>query len=293
MLTMTKGNEFKFILGLIGFGVIVITVLILAFSSIYRVPAGYNGIVYSMNGGVQDKVKGQGWHIVWPNQKVVKYPVSTEMEEVEIEGGTNDGKTVTLKIQYAYHMNPEMLPHVFTKFRGRDAKEIANTYINQLIRDHSQSQTRKNSVLGVYSQNTSQIIENIKNSLTEALAADGIVLERFTISDVIPDENTLKTLQDIADAQNRQELLKREEINRKQEAINNKIKAEGEAEVRRIQAQATADVNIIEAKAQAEANKLLTESLSQEIINYEWIKKWSGELPTHMLGNDNGLILGR
>ena len=40
VLTMTKGNDFKFILGLIGFGVIVITVLILAFSSIYRVPAG-------------------------------------------------------------------------------------------------------------------------------------------------------------------------------------------------------------------------------------------------------------
>jgi regulator of protease activity HflC (stomatin/prohibitin superfamily) len=246
-----------------------------------------------MSGGVKEETKGQGWHLVYPNQKVIDYPVSTETAEIAIEGGTNDGKTVVLYVQYAYHMNPEMLPHVFTKFRGRSAEDIAKSYINQLIRDHSQTQTRLNSVLGVYSQSTTKIIESIKSSLTEELAKDGIVLERFTISNVIPDEQTLITLQSIADAQNKQELLKREETNKKQEATNNLIVAEGEKAVQIVNAQAEAERQLIEANARTEANRLLTESLSQSIIQYEWIKRWDGILPTHMLGDDTGLLLSK
>lgn len=294
---MTKNSniskEAKFMMGVIGAIVGLILILILAFTSIYKVPAGYNGVVYSMSGGVQQEVKGQGWHVVYPNQKVYDYPISTEMVEIEIEGGTNDGKTVKLDIQYAFHMESEMLPQIFTKFRGRSASEISKAYINQQIRDQSQLQTRINSVLGVYSQNTTTIISNIREKLAEILLEDGIVLERFTISDVTPDEATILTLQAISDAQNRGELLKREEQNKEQEAINNLIQAEGVKKVEIVQAEAQAERQIIDAESKAEANRLLTQSLSPEIINYEWIKQWSGELPTHMLGEDAGIMLGK
>ncbi|WP_368900782.1 prohibitin family protein [Oceanobacillus oncorhynchi] len=257
----------KFKIGGIAVGLFLIGLLAVGIMSIYRVSPGYMGVVYSMNGGVQEETKTQGWHVVWPNQKVISYPVSTEMEEITIEAGTNDGKTVKMKVQYAYHMNPEMLPHVFTKFRGRTAEDIASSYINQQIRDISQAQTREQSVLGVYSQNTTEIIADIRDSLSEVLVEDGIALERFTISDVEPDEETLVTLQGIADAQNQQELLKREEANKEQEVINNKIAADGEKEVK-----------LIEAQAEAESNELVQASITQQLIDYELAQKWDGQV---------------
>lgn len=262
---MASSTKFK--IGGIAVGLFLIAAVVIGIMSIYRVSPGYMGVVYSMNGGVQDETKSQGWHVVWPNQKVISYPVSTEMEEVKIEAGTNDGKTVAMKVQYAYHMNPEMLPHVFTKFRGRTAEDIASSYINQQIRDISQAQTREQSVLGVYSQNTTEIIADIRESLSEVLAEDGINLERFTISDVEPDEETLVTLQGIADAQNQQELLKREEANKEQEVINNRIAADGAKEVK-----------LIEAQAEAESNELVQASITQQLIDYELAQKWNGEL---------------
>lgn len=278
---------------IIGFGIVGVTliaVIIILFTSIYRVDPGYMGVVYSMNGGVQDEVKGQGWHIVLPNQKVITYPVSTEMENIQIEAGTNDGKTVILSVQYAYHMNPEMLPHVFTKFRGRTAEDISSSYVNQQIRDRAQSETRVHSVLAVYSQDTTRIIQSIQDQLEAILAEDGIVLERFTISDVEPDEATLQTLQGIADAQNQNELLQREEANRAQEAINNRIEAEGRSAVRVIDSEAKALETMIEAEAQAEANALLEASLTGNLVQYEWIKQWDGIMPK-VSGGDSGNLI--
>src|SRR5690606_8111943 len=100
-------------------------------------------------------------------------------------------------------------------------------------------------------------------------------------------------LQAIADAENRNELLKREERNKQQEAKNNLIEAEGKKAVQIVEAEAQAERQLIEAQAQAEANRLLTQSLSEQVIRYEWIKKWSGELPTHMLSENTDILLGK
>ena len=35
----------------------------------------------------------------------------------------------------------------------------------------------------------------------------------------------------------------------------------------------------IKAEARAEANKILSESITEEIINYNKVEKWDGELP--------------
>lgn len=40
-----------------------------------RVPAGYVGVVYNMNGGVDGEVLTQGWHLVSPTKKVTTYSI--------------------------------------------------------------------------------------------------------------------------------------------------------------------------------------------------------------------------
>ena len=60
------------------------------------------------------------------------------------------------------------------------------------------------------------------------------------------------------------------------------ISQRGQAEAEAIAARGQAEAEAIAAKAeaQADANKLLTQSLSELIVEYEKIQKWDGKLPT-------------
>ena len=261
--------------------IVVLLLLLLFYLSFTIVEPGYKGLVFSLNGGLQKKVLDQGlnFHLPYPIHKVTQYPISTETvyltkdndqeTDQSFDVNTSDGKSVNVDVVYSYHMDEKKLPHIFTKFRRKTHDQIEETYIKTLIKTVMQETTTKYSVLGVYTEKRSEVTKQISQNLAKILAKDGIILENFAMSDVRPDEKTLKSLQAIADAQNRQEFLRREELNKKQEAINNKIEAEGKKQVM-----------IIEAEGKAEANNKLNASLTPELVQYEWIKKWNGKVPT-------------
>ena len=70
---MSKG-----VIGAIVTGVVILVLLITGLSCLEKVPAGYVGIVYDMNGGISDEVLTQGWHIVSPTKDVTLYSVGIE-----------------------------------------------------------------------------------------------------------------------------------------------------------------------------------------------------------------------
>lgn len=47
-----------------------------------------------------------------------------------------------------------------------------------------------------------------------------------------------------------------------------------------------------EAQAKAEANRILSESISEEILNQQYIEKWNGELPDYVGGNGENVLIG-
>ena len=61
--------------------------------------------------------------------------------------------------------------------------------------------------------------------------------------------------------------------------------ANAEAEKKIIAAEAEAESTMKRATAQAEANRMLNESLNSNIIEYEKIQKWDGQLPMATGGN--------
>lgn len=267
--------------------VIVLFIFILFSMSSTIVEPGYKGIVFNLGSGVKKEVLNPGlnFHLPYPISKVTQYPISTETvyltradDDQSFDVNTSDGKSVNVDVVYSYHMDEQKLPHIFTKFRRKTHEEIEETYIKTLIKTIMQETTTKYSVLGVYTEKRTEVTKQISQNLSKVLAKDGIILENFAMSDVRPDSKTLKSLQAIADAQNRQEFLKRDELNKKQEVINNKIEAEGKKQVM-----------MIEAEGKAEANKKLNASLTPVLIQYEWIKKWNGKLPS-VQGDQGNLI---
>ena len=58
-----------------------------------------------------------------------------------------------------------------------------------------------------------------------------------------------------------------------------RAQAEVQAQKKIIEAQAQADAEIIRATGQAEANRVLNESLTTTLIEYEKTQKWDGKMP--------------
>ena len=68
----------KKLIGGIVSGVLVGGALILGVMSLTKIPAGYVGVQYDMNGGVRDEILSQGFHFVNPMVSVTKYSISSE-----------------------------------------------------------------------------------------------------------------------------------------------------------------------------------------------------------------------
>lgn len=262
-------------------GAIVIAVVIgagIAFlaASTSKIKNGHIGVVYSMQGGVQDEVLGQGWKFVGPTKKVIQYSIRTQqlyMSRDSQEGSKEDqslnvgtqGGTVNVDFEMSYSFNPDTVANIYKKYGGLSGKEIVDGIVRGRIRGLVNEITSKYSVADLYVDKRQEINQEITKHLQENLAEIGITVERASLSDVRPDEQVMNTLKDKARMQEELAVEKQ-----KQE----KVKLE--AETKRIEAQGEADKQLIQAQAEADANKLLQQSITPELIELKRIEKWNG-----------------
>ena len=69
-------------------------------------------------------------------------------------------------------------------------------------------------------------------------------------------------------------------------------RARANAEAKLINAKASAEAAIIRAKGQTEANRLITQSLTPLILEYNKVNRWNGKLPTTSVGGGSNTIIG-
>lgn len=256
-------------------GVLTGAIIIGGVLCIEKIPAGYLGVVYSMQSGIQDETLGQGWHFVFPTKKVVEYSVSTEQGFLSVEEGTNfsvptsDGKMIDVDVEYSYHFNAETLPATYTRFKGQGGSTIENSFIKGKIKSWSQEVTATFPVLDIYSSKRGELNTSLYDHLTKKFTEYGIVVDSINFSRIGLDSQTEQAIQDIVNAQQGLEKVRVEKDKAELEAEKAKIEAEGKAEVTRINAE-----------AEANANKLLQQSLTDNIVKSQAIEKWDGKLPT-------------
>lgn len=233
------------------------------------VPNGYCGVQYSMNGGVKDEVLNQGWHLVAPTTKVKEFTVSNEqliLSKDERDGSetdqsfnvsTADNASISVSFQMSYKFVQADLVDTYKKFRGMSGEDIVNNRVTTVLKSKISEVTTDYTMMDIYSGNRSEINQKITEYLDKEFRDSyGIEVLDASIIDVHPDEQLQQT------------------INARVTAIQNKQKAEAEqetakaeAETALIKAQAEADVAVTKAKAEAEANRVLSQSITQELID--------------------------
>ena len=55
--------------------------------------------------------------------------------------------------------------------------------------------------------------------------------------------------------------------------------------------QIQAEASLYAGQREAEMNQRIAEALTPDLIKYYWIKQWTGDLPSTMLGNDTSIML--
>lgn len=68
----------KCLIGAIVTAIVMITVVVGVIMCVEKIPVGYEGVVYNINGGVSGETLSTGWSIVSPTKKVKNFTISNE-----------------------------------------------------------------------------------------------------------------------------------------------------------------------------------------------------------------------
>ena len=258
--------------GLIGgasFLVILLAVIIIGGMCLEKIPNGYCGVQYSMNGGIKDEVLTQGWHFVSPMVKVKEFTVANEqlvLSKDERDGSegddsfnvaTADDASISISFQMSYRYIQEDLTDTYKKYRGLSGEEIVNSRVRSVLKSKISEVTTDYTMMDIYSGNRSEINRKILDHLNEEFqSVYGIEILQADIIDVHPDEQLQKTINNRVAALQRKQQAEAEQETAKVEAATKLIKAQNEAEIA-----------LTKAKAEAEANRVISESITQGLID--------------------------
>lgn len=288
--------------GAIVLAIVIVLGLVLLGLSLERIPAGYVGIVYSMDGGVSDETLTQGWHLVSPTKKVTTYSIGIEQSYLSAEEKgdskkdesfnipTSDGKTVKVNLEFSYRFDVDRVADTFVQFKGRSGENIKDTFIKPKIVAWTQEVSAKYPVTDIFGDKRTAINAELDTYLKDKFTPYGIIIDTVNFTNIEVDDETAAAIQKKVTAQQELELATIEaetaQIQAEKdkqvaliEAEKDKETASIEAERKIIAANAQAESVLIAAEAEAEANRLIAESLTPGLIEKLQIERWNGSVP--------------
>lgn len=299
--------------GAIVFLFIVIVAVVCVLCCTERVPAGYVGVVYNMNGGVDGEVLTQGWHLVAPSEKVTTYSIGLEQSYLSSEDvgdspkdesfsiPTSDGKTVRVNLEFSYRFDEARVAQTFVTFKGKSGETIKDTFIKPKVIAWTQEVSANYPVTDIFGDKRTAINAELDIYLREKFDQYGIIIDTVNFTDISVDEETAAAIQKKVTAQQELELATIEAQTAKVQAQKDKEVAQIAAEKRIVEAEADAQAVQIAAEAEATANQKIAASLTPELIEKLKYEQWDGVLPSTYMGDgdvipviqaQNGVFVG-
>lgn len=247
---------------------IIIIAIPLMFFCLERIPTGYVGVVYSMNGGVQDEILTQGFHLVAPTKHVKEFTVGNEqliLSQDERDGSegdesflvsTADNANISISFQMSYRFMEDQVVDTYKKFRGMDGEQIVNSRVRTVLKAKISEVTTDYTMMDIYSGDRGKINDELTEFLNKELSKEfGIEVIDASIIDVHPDAQLQKTINDRVTA-----MQKKQQAEAEQETI----KVQNETKL--LEAQAEADAKKIAAEGEAEANRIISASITEGLL---------------------------
>lgn len=294
----------KGIVGAVALALVLVVGLVCAIICLERIPAGYVGVVYNMNGGVDGEVLTQGWHVVSPTKKVTTYSIGIEQSYLTAEDKgdskddesfsipTSDGKTVRVNLEFSYRFDEDRVAETFVTFKGKSGETIKDTFIKPKVIAWTQEVSANYPVTDIFGDKRTEINAELDTYLRGKFDQYGIIIDTVNFTDISVDDETAAAIQKKVTAQQELELANIEAQTARVQAEKNKEVAEIAAKQAIVEAEATAEVLRIEAEAEAMANQKIAASLTPELIEKLKYEQWNGQLP-NVTGADSIISMGQ
>lgn len=245
----------------------IVAVIIILISTFAIVPAGSTGVVVTL-GKVSEKIYSEGFHLKIPFvQEIVVVSNKIQVYEADASAVSKDLQTVNSKIAVNFRVRSDTSASIYKNIGADYQQVILMPAVQESMKAVSAKYTAEQLIT-----ERNQVGSEIKTQLESKVADYGIQIEKFNIVnfDFSVEFNSAIEAKQVAE----QNLLKTKTEQEEQLVIAN-----AEAKKKTIAATADAEAIKTRADAQAAANKLLSESLSDKLINYQTIEKWDGILP--------------
>ncbi len=247
--------------------VLAIIIFWLLSSTFVFIPPGYVGSVYDRGSGVQDRVLSEGLSLTIPfwqsvqlfDARLQEYTMANQVDEGAIkrddslDAPTADGQQVRVDATVLFMVEKEKVPQIW--------KEVGTNYIDKLIRTVSRSQIRmvisRYTAPQIYSERRQEAESVMTKEIQELLKPKHIIVDKVLLRAVNFTPEYSKAIE--------QKVIAEQKVK--------------EAEYKVKQASQEAQARIVEAKGLAEAQFLQRQTLNQEYLQLEAIKKWNGIMP--------------
>jgi regulator of protease activity HflC (stomatin/prohibitin superfamily) len=234
-------------------------VLILVLGTILLTPfvvvnAGERGVVMQF-GKVQEKILGEGIHVIIPIVNTVKnLSVRVQNQEISAEASSKDLQDVFTDVALNWHIIPEQANAIFQQIG--DGNQIVEKIINPAVEEVLKA------VMAGYTAeeiitNREEVKAGVDDLLTTRLANYHVAVDDISLVHVHFSERF------------------RDAVEAKQIAEQEAKRAEFVA----LKAIKQAETMVNLAKGEAEAQRLVRETLTPELLQKQTIEKWDGELP--------------
>jgi regulator of protease activity HflC (stomatin/prohibitin superfamily) len=259
--------------------------LLCLFGCIAKVPANHVGIVYSPFGGTKDTTLSEGFNTKSPFDTV--YKISTEVQTVQIENlttQTKDAQYVTTILDIKYRVNASNAFLIFKQYRTLE--NMSGNLIMPTTQRSLELVTTNYNVIDILGEKRSDIYAELDAALATEFAKYGVEFISISIIDMDAGAELEAAIMAEAVAKKEVETAEQNLLKAEMEAKQQSVQAQAEQDAARIEA----ETRLIEAEAEKKANEMLSQSLTPNILQMQWIEKWDGKMPAYYGGDGMGLI---
>jgi regulator of protease activity HflC (stomatin/prohibitin superfamily) len=260
-------------------GGLVVLLVLLPTAMTYINPGHVGIVIHRVGGGVDPTPLSPGLHARNPlTTGIEEYP--TYMQTVvlaraaegaprndEINVNSVEGQPVSLDVSLSFELDASKTPALYTTFRT-DIEHIQHGYVKQAIRQALQEVLGSEPIADMLGPKKAEVVGRTQQLIATRLAPYGFVVKQFTI-------NEIRAPAEVMAAINTKNVMQQQALTAQNELQKNQFQAQGDS----IKAAGRAKAILAEAEAQAKANRLLSESITPTLVQYEMSKRWNGQMP--------------
>ena len=263
------------VIGLI-VGGLFIDILEPAYGFFGKVDTGYVGVVTTF-GRIHENTLQSGFHVKHFFDRITQLNCRTQKGELELVAFSSDIQQTTLQVTVNFNVTPEVASNLF--------KTVGTSYVNTLIKPRILEDTKI--VVAEYTaesliENRERLSSEIASLLRDDLEPHGITVTAVSIENM----DFTDAFESAVEAK---QVATQQKLTAQTEEDKKTIQEKAQAERDKIKADADAYAVKTRAEAEAEANKLVSASLTDELIRYNQALLWDGHLPTTYIGGEGAI----